>query len=390
MNKFIALGIFLILATSVFAQEGPQDRKELGAKIAESFKDKTVVVETTYYLENGEVLHSQGSGVFVDKEGHIATVAHVVKEEDDVYVRSGWTGTQKIKILKYEYHVVLSSKKRKYMAELVGDVVQADRAVLKANSIDPKDYSAAKIGDPDKLKKGDLLFAMGTPRGQRDSFTHGVVSNVHCFVNYWYLEDFIQTDCPINPGNSGCPLINSDGEVVALADLHVPLADGMAWGVSMKVFKIEQLKKGDVELPWFGAEALIDNFDRMSNPDTVFIQDLTKLHELTGIYDVESLKILAKLTLPTFPERECWAIVTMVEETKVSGKYSPAKLAGLKRGDLVTKVNDKPIKGGMELRLMVAQSHPDEVLELEVLRIEKGVVKQITIKVTLQKKEDKK
>lgn len=389
MHRFVWTSIFLIFITSVFAQDVQDDGKlkESGVKIAKDYKDKVVVVRTIMYMEGGSVMEAGGSGVFIDKEGHIATVAHVVKEKDDLVVMPGLFGsTQTYKIIKYEYYVTLASKKRKYKATLVGHNLNRDIALLKAEKIDPADYGAAPIGNPDNLKVGEPLFAIGTPYGFRNTFTHGTVSALNRFVDFWYVEDFIQTDCPINPGNSGCPIINSQGEVVALADLGIRAADGMAWGVSMKLYKLDRLKAGEMKMPWFGAEALIENFDRMGKENEPTIEDLIALYNFTGLSDLAALETLARLTYPTFRENEGWAVVTMVEETQIAGKYSPAKRVGLQRGDLITSINGKAIKSGMDLRMAVDQAKSGDVLELGIIRVEKNVAKSLTLKVQLEDK----
>lgn len=376
----------LIFCAPIYAQDS-DDSKEVGVKIAELFKDKVVVVRTAMYLEDGNVFNGGGSGVFIDKEGHVATVTHVVRRKDDMFEIPSFFGPpQQVKINKYEYHVLLASKKRKYKATLVGADLQRDTALLKVEGIDPKDYSAAAIGDPDKLKVGEPLYAIGTPYGFRDTFSHGKVSGLNRFVDYWYIEDFVQTDCPINPGNSGCPLINSNGEVVALADLGISSADGMAWGVSMKLFKLDQLKAGNVTLPWFGAEALVENFDRMGTENEPSVEDVIELYNLTAMSNLDSLETLAKLTYPTFRDGECWAVIKSVDDLQIAGKYCPAKKAGLQRGDLVTKINGKPIKSGMDLRLAVGYASATDVLVLDVIRVDKNMVKYLTIKVQLESK----
>lgn len=384
MRKINALAVFLLLAVFIFAQDEKKDEKVLdGVKIYEKYKDCVVDIQTILTLENGMIYSVGGSGFFINKDNQVATVAHVVKEKDDQVKFGGFFGGGTVvKIVSYEYFVVLTSKGRKYKAELVGANVYSDTACLKVLDIDPADYTAAEIGDPDGLKVGEAVYAIGMPYGLSNSLTSGKVSALHRYIDLWYLEDFVQTDTPINPGNSGSPLIDSRGRVVALNDAGIRGADGMGFAVSMKLFNLEQLKKGSPTLPWFGAEAMVMNFPRMGTKDKPRFQDMAELYERTGMDDPESLILLAKLTDPT---QDRWGIVTMVDEVKVNNDYSPAKNSGIKRGDLVTKINGKIAKSGMDIRLVILDIPVGQAFDIELTRIEKnGVPKNMTLKATLQ------
>ena len=134
-----------------------------------------------------------GSGIIIDKEGHILTNYHVVKDVDEIKV--------------------ILSDKRQFPAEIVGTDPKTDVAVIKIKDKLPHDMPAAVLGDSDEARVGDWVLAIGAPFGYTQTLTHGIISakgreNVGSDGNY---ADFIQTDAPINPGNSGGPLVNLSG-----------------------------------------------------------------------------------------------------------------------------------------------------------------------------------
>ncbi len=353
-----------------------------GVKIFNFYKNVVVQVETMLQLETGEMVGGGGgSGLFVDKEGHILTNNHVVKFEGDS-VGGGFFGPP-VKIVGYEYWVVLKNKNKKWKAELVGANKYNDTALLKAVDADPADYAIAEFGDPDKLSEGDKVYALGAPFGFAGTFTAGQVSVMHQVIDLHYIEDFIQMDCPINPGNSGSPLINSQGKVVGVNNATIRGADGMHFALSIKLVNLAQLKSGETEMPWFGAEALVLNFPRTGTEAKPGFQDLRFLNEKTGIEDPEILLMLSKLS---YHERH--AIITMVDLSKSpDGKTSPAKRSGLLKGDLLTSFNGKPVNTGMDLRRMVVDLRPGADVEMTVTRVEKnGVPKTLTLKCKLEAK----
>jgi S1-C subfamily serine protease len=135
-----------------------------------------------------------GSGVIIDDEGYIVTNHHVVE------------GAQSLK-------VVLGDG-REAFADVIGSDIVSDVAVIK---IDLGNLHAAEWGDSDKLDIGDLVWAMGSPFGLKQSTTFGIISaKDRTEVSQHPFQDFLQTDAAVNPGNSGGPLIGTDGKIVGI------------------------------------------------------------------------------------------------------------------------------------------------------------------------------
>lgn len=137
--------------------------------------------------------HGLGSGFIISADGYILTNAHVVDNASSVSVRL--------------------SDKREFKAKVVGLDLDTDVAVLK---IDAKNLSPVKIGNPNVLKPGNWVLAIGSPFGLENTITQGIISAMLRDLPDENYVPYIQTDVPINPGNSGGPLINLNGEVVGI------------------------------------------------------------------------------------------------------------------------------------------------------------------------------
>ena len=135
----------------------------------------------------------QGSGFIVSKDGVVLTNAHVVAGADEV--------------------TVTLTDQREFRAKVVGSDATTDVAVLK---IDARDLPTVRLGDPAQLRVGDWVVAIGTPYGLDNTVTSGIVSAKSRALPGDAVVPFIQTDAAVNPGNSGGPLFNLDGEVVGI------------------------------------------------------------------------------------------------------------------------------------------------------------------------------
>jgi serine protease Do len=258
-----------------------------------------------------------GSGIIIDKEGHILTNYHVVKDVDEIKV--------------------ILSDKRTLSAEIVGADPRTDVAVIKIKDKLPHDLPAAVLGDSDEARVGDWVLAIGAPFGYTQTLTHGIISakgreNVGSDGNY---ADFIQTDAPINPGNSGGPLVNLRGQVIGINTMIASSSGqysgvGFATPINMAREVMGQLlKTGKVRRGLLGV--MIQGID----------EDLAR-----------------KFGLPD----NNGALVAQVN------KNSPAEKAGIKVGDVITRYNGKPVDDTGHLRNMVAATAPGARVEVTVFR----------------------
>jgi serine protease Do len=184
-------------------------------------------------------LDGQGSGVIVDKAGYIITNSHVVDGAASIEVRL--------------------SDRRTAQAYVVGADEMTDIAVLK---IDLNNLIAAEWGNSDNLQVGDLVWALGSPYGLERSLTFGIVSaksrRSSSHISRSPYQEYLQTDAAVNPGNSGGPLVNIEGQVVGInAAIFGTAYQGISFAIpsSLAHEKYDELKaKGRVDRAWLGIE----------------------------------------------------------------------------------------------------------------------------------------
>jgi serine protease Do len=252
-----------------------------------------------------------GSGVVITADGYILTNNHVVEGADDVKVSIG-------------------EATKKYEAKVVGRDSLSDIAVLK---IEATNLSPATFGDSDQLLVGDVVLAIGNPFGVGQSVSRGIVSALSRGVGIGPIEDFIQTDAAINPGNSGGALLDTDGRVVGINSAILSGSGGFA-GVGFAI---------PINLARNVAEQIVNT----GRVDRGFLgvapQDLTE--ELTAEFGADKGAIISEVTAD-----------------------SPAEKAGLKAGDVITKLNNVEIRDSRHLLLTVGQLKPESQVTLEYLR----------------------
>ena len=178
--------------------------------------------------------HGQGSGVIVDEEGFIVTNNHVVEGATEITV-----------------HLIDG---RTVQASVVGTDALTDLAVLK---IDESNLIALPWGDSDQLEAGDMIWAIGSPFGLERSVTFGIVSAKERRVaGATHYQEFLQTDAAVNPGNSGGPLVNIQGNIVGINTAIVgPSYQGISFAIPSTVAKdvYERLRAtGRVARGWLG------------------------------------------------------------------------------------------------------------------------------------------
>jgi len=255
-----------------------------------------------------------GSGVIVDSDkGYILTNHHVIE--------------------KAELITITLKDGRQFEAKLIGTDSETDIAVLQ---IKADDLTAVPAADSDRLEVGDFVVAIGNPFGLGQTVTSGIVSALgRSGLGIESYEDFIQTDASINPGNSGGALVNLRGELVGInTAIHSPsggnIGIGFAIPVNMARGVMQQLiEHGEVQRGLLG----------------VGTQDLTP--ELAQVFGIK---------------RKHGAVVALVDPD------SPADRAGLKVGDVVVRVNKRPVRNSLDLRNVVGLLRAGSRIELEVIR----------------------
>ncbi len=264
-----------------------------------------------------------GSGFIVSKDGFILTNAHVVEGASEVNVRL--------------------TDKREFTAKVIGADRRSDVAVVK---IDAKDLPTVKVGDPNRTRVGEWVAAIGAPFGLDNTVTSGIVSAKSRSLPSDTLVPFIQTDVAVNPGNSGGPLFNMNGEVIGVNSQiysrtggYMGLSFAIPIDVAMNV-KDQLVKHGKVTRGRIG----------------VGVQPVTQaLAESFGL------------------QRADGALVSQVEPD------SPAAKAGVKTGDVILSWNGQAIDGANNLPLAVASTKPGEQAKVEVWR--DGGKRELTVTV---------
>lgn len=264
---------------------------------------------------------SLGSGFIISNDGYVLTNAHVVNEADEVIVKL--------------------TDKREFKAKIIGMDKRTDVALLK---IDATGLPKATLGDPNKLKVGEWVAAIGSPFGLEFTMTQGIVSAKGRALPQENFVPFIQTDVAINPGNSGGPLYNLDGEVVGINSQIYSRTGGsvglsFAIPIDVAIDISNQLKaNGKISRGWLG----------------IAIQELTK--ELAESFGMKNNN---------------GALIAGVE------KNSPAEKGGLIAGDVITKFDNKSIMTSADLPRVVGTTKPGKVVPVEVFR--KGGVQMLNI-----------
>jgi S1-C subfamily serine protease len=264
-----------------------------------------------------------GSGVIISAEGHVVTNYHVIKGAQQVTVM---TNDQK----EYTAHVIDASEVR-------------DIALLKIES-DHADFPALTFGDSNKVRTGQIVFAVGNPFGLSGTVTQGIISaRDRVQKSSETTLDFLQTDTVINPGNSGGPLINVRGEIIGINTMIFG-RDVSTWqGVGFAV-------------PSNTAKSVVETIKYMHANDKSVKRQTTKAGYL-GFADMETRRITTGVNAGK---------TGVCIGTPIPG--SPAEKAEFKRGDIITKFNGRYVKTVEELRALIQLTAPGTKVIMEVSR----------------------
>ena len=278
-----------------------------------------------------------GSGMIIDKEGHILTNSHVV------------SGATKIKVVLADGREFTEKS-----VKVIGTDAKTDLAVIRITEKQP--LPTVTIGDSDQLEIGQWVVAIGHPRGLDQTVTQGIISAMHRtgITDPSGYQDFLQTDAAINPGNSGGPLLNLKGEVIGINTAILSQSggfEGLGFAVpsNMAAYVVKQLMaNGKVLRGWLG----------------VSIQTLTP--DLAKSFGVPQTKgvVIAQIT-----------------------KDSPAEKAGLQRGDVITALGGRDIQDASSLRNLISLTPVGEEVRLTIVR--DGAKQDIRVKIASEEEQKK-
>jgi serine protease Do len=280
--------------------------------------------------EHPAPVRGAGSGFIVNSDGYILTNTHVVAHADEVTVRL--------------------TDRREFAAKVIGADERTDVAVIKINA---SNLPIVKLGDPSHIKPGQWVLAIGSPFGFENTATAGIISATSRAVPGESYVPFIQTDVPVNPGNSGGPLFNMAGEVIGI-NSQIFSRTGGFMGVSFAI---------PIDVARNVEEQLIRTGRVVRGRIGVTIQDVNaQLAESFGL------------------DRPRGALVSSVE------KDGPAAQAGIAAGDVILGVGGHPVERFGELSSTIAAMRPGSDATLSVWR--GGREQNISVKVVELKEQE--
>ncbi len=288
-------------------------------KIIQHFLGKDSPHRPKHQAETGS-----GSGVIIKDNGYILTNYHVISQRDEIRVRL--------------------SNGKVAIAKLIGSDPDTDLAVLK---IDFENLPTLTIADVSQLEVGNIVLAIGDPFAIGQTVTQGIISATgRTRVSQNTYENFIQTDAAINPGNSGGALINTKGEIVGI-NSNIFSSSGNFQGISFAIpIDLAQqvahdiIQNGYVVRGWLGVEG----------------QELTS--QILRTVDLESMHGI------------------LITDVDIDG---PGDLAGLKRGDIITQINQQDILSTNDILNLIAAGTPGDEFIIEGIRQRQSFMTKATL-----------
>ncbi|MEK6704443.1 MAG: trypsin-like peptidase domain-containing protein [Bdellovibrionota bacterium] len=254
-----------------------------------------------------------GSGFIIDKDGFILTNNHVIDQASEV--------------------LVTLLDKRQFKAKIIGKDQKTDLALIQLRQAD--NLKPVTMGDSDKVRIAESVFAVGNPFGLQHTVTLGIISAKHRTIGQGPFDNFLQTDASINPGNSGGPLFNVQGEVVGINTVifsQTRQSAGLGFAIPINEAKniLSDLKRyGRIPRPWLGVLS-----ERVTPP-------------LAQYYGLKASKGVL--------------IYNLVED-------GPALRAGLQRGDIIIAVDGVETNEPNDVERVLAKHRPKESATLKVVR----------------------
>ncbi len=271
-----------------------------------------------FYGSPGQGMPAQasGSGVLISPDGYIVTNNHVVRDANTVDV--------------------ITSDNQSYSAEVIGSDPSTDIALIKINV---KDFPHLAFGNSDSVEVGQWVLAVGNPFNLSSTVTAGIVSakarNINILEGRAPIESFIQTDAAVNPGNSGGALVNTNGELIGINTAiatQTGTFEGYSFAVpSNLVMKVIQdlMEFGTVQRAYLGVSIRDMNSD---------LADQLNLDNTDGVY-IDSVF-----------------------------DNSAAFDAGIKHGDVIMSINNKPVNSAPELQEQVGRYRPGDEVSVKLIR----------------------
>jgi S1-C subfamily serine protease len=285
--------------------EAPSEARALShafADVARAIGPSVVRIEVTTSTEQ-----ATASGIILDTRGNIVTSSHALDGAEPPSI------------------AVVLVDGRRFAGEIAGRDGATDVAVVRMTS-PPRDLSAARFGDSDRADVGEWVLTVGSPLGLEQTITAGIVSGrAHIGANETTPgQVYLQTDAKVNPGNSGGPLVDLDGEVVGMSAL-ISAGPGGSYGYAVPINRVRRtaamlIRDGHAQHPYIG----------------VALRDVRDLDPVERVRWGERLPPHGALVSRTIND-------------------APAARAGLRAGDVITSVNDRDIPAATELAELVAR-----------------------------------
>lgn len=265
---------------------------------------------------------SLGSGFIIDPSGLILTNYHVVEKADEV--------------------TVSMSDEKKFKARIIGRDPKSDLALIQIAGHAP-DLPSLRFGNSDAMRVGDWVLAIGNPFGLSQTVTHGIISATHRVIGLGPYDNFLQSDAPVNPGNSGGPLVNLRGEVVGVTTAIVAQGQSLGFAIPSNMARnvVNQLRtRGRVIRGYIG----------------VSVQEVTpKMARSLGLGDAKG------------------ALVSNVVDD------GPAARAGMEPGDVIVAYGGQKIRKRTDLAPLVANTPIGRTVPVAVFRKGKTIPLQVQV-----------
>lgn len=306
---------------------------DTGIAVAQKILPSVVGIKVTYpvssiFSQNTSTTSAEGSGVIISKDGYILTNNHVVNStssNQSAFYSIGEATNLTVKLYNDE---------TEYPAKIIGSDELTDLAVIK---IDKDNLTAATLGDSDSIQVGEWCMAAGNPLGMISSVTTGSISALNRTIQDENGKTFtlIQTDAAINSGNSGGALVNSKGEVIGINTIKASGTGIEGLGFAIPINSTKSITKDLIE------------YQKVKRP---FLG-------ITGTTITEK-------TIKNYPT----ANLVVGAYIKTIQDFSPAQKAGLKIGDIITKIDNSEIKSVEDVQSIVRSHKIDDEITVTIVR----------------------